>query len=165
MKTYKSLFPLFAVVCALMATLAFPKPVGAVDAQTTNEQFPVDFKVGNACSNDPGEIIQLNGTLHVNSTVVSAGNGGFHVTSHANWQGVEGTSLTTGDMYRFITRGKSSFNTNGEFPFTSTMTTHNNVVSQGTGAILVMQIIFKITVNANGEVTTQFAHQSAECKE
>ncbi len=165
MKIYKSLFPLFAVTCLLMATVAFPKPAGAVRAQTSNEQFPIDSKVGNVCSNDPNEIIQLSGTLHVNSTTVSDGNGGFHVTSHANWQGVEGTSLTTGDMYRFITRGKSSFNTNGELPFTSTMTTHNNVVSQGTGAILVMQIIFKITVNANGQVTTQFAHQSAECKE
>lgn len=165
MKIYKSLFPLFAVVCVLVATMAFPLRANAVNPVSTSEQFPIDFKVGNVCSNDPNEIIQLNGTLHVNSTSLSDGNGGFHITSHANWQGVEGTNLTTGDMYRFISRGKSSFNTNGELPFTSTMTTHNNMVSQSNGAILVMQILFKITVNANGEVTTQFAHQSAECKE
>ena len=165
MNIYKFLFPLFAVVSILVATLTFARPANAVNPVSTSEQFPVDFKVGNVCSSDPNEIIQLNGTLHVNSTAVADGQGGFHLTSHANWQGVEGTSLTTGDMYRFISRGKSSFNTNGELPFTSTMTTHNNMVSQGTGAILVMQILFKITVNANGEVTTQFAHQSAECKE
>lgn len=165
MKTYRPLYPRFAFACVLMATLVFPNIVSGVDAQTTNEQFPIDLKVGNVCSDDPNEIIHILGTLHVNSTAVSDGNGGFHVTSHANWQGVEGTNLTTGDMYRFITRGKSSFNTNGELPFTSTMTTHNTMVSQGTGAILVTQILFKITVNANGQVTTQFAHQSAECKE
>jgi hypothetical protein len=147
-----------------MATLALAQPAGALDAQSTNEQFPIDLRVGNVCSNDPNEIIQISGTLHVNSTTVSDGNGGFHVTSHANWQGVEGTNLTNGDMYRFISRGKSSFNTHGDLPFTSTMTTHNNMVSQGTGAILVMQILFKITVNANGQITTLFNHQLAECK-
>lgn len=163
MKIYKSLLPLFAL--ALMALLAFPNVAIAVDPQISNEQFPIDFKVVNICSGNFDEVIQLDGTLHVNSTAVASGNGGFHGTSHANWQGVEGTNLTTGEKYRFITRGMSAFNTNGEFPFTSTMTTHNNLVGQSTGAILVMQIIFKITVNANGEVTTQFAHQSAECKE
>ena len=164
MKIYKSLFSLFVLASVLMATLALAQPAGALDAQTTNEQFPIDLRVGNVCSNDPNEIIQISGTLHVNSTTISDGNGGFHVTSHANWQGVEGTNLTNGDMYRFISRGKSSFNTNGELPFTSTMTTHNNMVSQSTGAILVMQILFKITVNANGQITTLFNHQSAECK-
>jgi len=149
----------------LMATLAFPNAASAVDAVTSSEQFPIDYKVGNICSNDPNEIIQLNGTLHVNFTSVSDGNGGFHISSHANWQGVEGTNLTTGEMYRFISRGKSSFNAQGPFPWTSTMTTHNNMVGQSTGVILVMQILFKVTVNANGEVTTQFNHQSAECKD
>ena len=165
MKIYKSLYPLFAVALVFIILLAFPKPAVGVDAQSTSEQFPIDYKVGNVCSNDPNEIIQLSGTLHVNSTTVSDGHGGFHVTSHANWQGVEGTNLTTGEKYHFITRGKSSFNTNGELPFTSTMTTHNNLVGEGSGVILVMQIIFKITVNANGEITTLFNHQSAECKE
>ena len=90
MKIYKSLFPLFAVVSVLVATLTFPLPANAVNPLSTSEQFPIDFKVGNVCSNDPNEIIQLNGTLHVNSTSLSDGNGGFHITSHANWQGVEG---------------------------------------------------------------------------
>jgi hypothetical protein len=165
MKIYKSLFPLFVVAFVLIATLAFPNTASAVDPVTTSEQFPVDFRVVNVCSGNFDEVIQLDGTLHVNSTTVSDGKGGFHATSHANWQGVEGTNLTTGEKYRFITRGMVSFNAQGSFPFESTRTTHNNLVGQGTGLILITQIVFKTTVNANGEVTTQFAHQSAECKE
>jgi len=164
MKIYRSLFPLF-VVAAILTTLLFPSRVLGEDPQTSSEQFPINYRVGNICSDNPNEVIQLDGTLHVNSTVVADPQGGFHVTSHANWQGVEGTNLSTGEKYHFITRGKSTFNTNGELPFTSTMTTHNNLVGEGTGVILVMQILFKVTVNANGQVTTQFAHQSAECKE
>ena len=164
MKSYKSLFPLLAVA-AVLSTMLFPSRVHGDNPQPTSEQFPIDYRVGNVCSDNSNEIIQLDGTLHVNSTQVADANGGLHVTSHANWQGVEGTNLTTGEKYRFITRGKSTFNTNGELPFTSTMTTHNNLVGQSTGVILVMQIIFKVTVNANGEITTQFAHQSAECKQ
>ena len=164
MKIQKSLFPVLAVVSVLIATVVFPSPVDADTPQPTSEQFPIDYRVANVCG-DVNEIIQLDGTLHVNSNSVADPQGGFHVTSHANWQGVEGTNLTTGEKYRFITRGASTFNTNGELPFTSTMTTHNNLVGQDSGLILIMQIQFKITVNANGEVSTQFAHQSAECKD
>lgn len=165
MRTYKSIFPLFIVAALLVAAVALPARARADQPITTNEQFPIDYRVGNVCSDNPNEIIQLDGTLHVTSTQVSDPQGGLHLTSHANWQGVEGTNLTTGEKYRFITRGKIAFSTNGELPFTSTSTTHNNLVGQGSGAILVMQIVFKITVNANGEITTQLAHQSAECKE
>ena len=162
MKIYKSLFPLLSVA-ALMATLVFPGSAYGDNPQSFNEQFPIDYRVANVCG-DINEAIQLDGTLHVNSTSVSDPKGGFHGTSHANWQGVEGTNLVTGEKYRFISRGASTFSTNGEAPFTSIMTTHNNMVGDS-GVILVMQIQFKITVNANGEVTTQFAHQSAECKQ
>jgi len=164
MKTQKSVLSVLAVVSILIATVMFPLPVNADNPQTTSEQFPIDYRVANVCG-DINEIIQLDGTLHVNSTVVSDPHGGLHVTSHANWQGVEGTNLTTGEKYHFITRGASTFNTNGELPFTSTMTTHNNLVGDSSGLILITQIEFKVTVNANGEVTTQFAHQSAECKD
>ena len=164
MKIYKSLFPLLTVAAVLMITLAFPSRVYGDNPITTSEQFPINFRVANICSENVNEIIQLDGTLHVNSTQVTDPNGGLHLTSHANWQGVEGTNLTTGEKYRFITRGKITFSTNGELPFTSTSTTHNNLVGDG-GLILIMQIQFKITVNANGEVTTQFAHQSAECRQ
>jgi len=162
MKIYKSLFPLLSVA-ALMAMLVFPGSAYGDNPQSFNEQFPIDYRVANVCG-DINEAIQLDGTLHVNSTTVSDPRGGFHGTSHANWQGVEGTNLVTGEKYRFISRGASAFSTNGEAPFTSIMTTHNNMVGDS-GVILVMQIQFKITVNANGEVTTQFAHQSAECKQ
>jgi hypothetical protein len=163
MKIYKSVFPLIAVALVLTATLAFPGRVYGDNPQSFNEQFPINYRVANVCG-DINEPIQLDGTLHVNSTSVSDPQGGFHGTSHANWQGVEGTNLVTGEKYRFISRGASTFSTNGEAPFTSIMTTHNNMVGDS-GVILVMQIQFKITVNANGEVTTQFAHQSAECKQ
>jgi hypothetical protein len=33
------------------------------------------------------------------------------------------------------------------------------------GLILIMQVQFKITVNANGEISTLFNHQSAECRQ
>jgi hypothetical protein len=164
MKIYKSLFPMIAVVAAVIATLVFPGRVYGDNPQTFNEQFPIDYRVANVCG-DINEAIQLDGTLHVNSTSVADPKGGFHGTSHANWQGVEGTNLVTGEKYHFISRGASTFSTNGDLPFTSTMTTHNNLVGDSSGLILIMQIQFKITVNANGEVTTQFLHQSAECKQ
>ena len=164
MKTKQTVFPVLVVVSVLIAAIIFPLTVDADTPQTTSEQFPIDYRVANVCG-DINEIIQLDGTLHVNSTVVADPQGGFHVTSHANWQGVEGTNLTTGEKYHFITRGASTFNTNGSLPFTSTMNTHNNLVGEGSGLILITQNEFKVTVNANGEVTTQFAHQSAECKD
>lgn len=163
MKTSKSMFPMFIVAAVVIAALVFPGRAYGDNPQSFNEQFPINYRVANVCG-DINEVIQLDGTLHVNSTSVADPHGGFHVTSHANWQGVEGTNLTTGEKYHFITRGASTFNTNGELPFTSTLTTHNNLVGDG-GLILIMQIQFKITVNANGEISTLFNHQSAECKQ
>jgi len=164
MKTQKTVLSLMAVVSVLIAAVICASPVDADTPQPTSEQFPIDFRVANVCG-DINEIIQLEGTLHVNSNSVADPQGGFHITSHANWQGVEGTNLTTGEKYHFITRGASTFSTNGELPFTSTMTTHNNLVGQDSGLILITQNEFKITVNANGEISTLFAHQSAECKD
>jgi hypothetical protein len=165
MDTRKAVLPSLLAAAALIAALAFPSPARGDAPQTFNEQFPIDYKVMNVCSPDSDEVIQLSGTLHVHSTSVSDGNGGFHVTSHSNWQGVEGTGLTSGEKYRFISRGKSTFNTSGPLPFTSTSTTHNNMVGQATGVIMIVQNQFHITVNASGEVTSQFSHQSAECKD
>ena len=154
MRIYKSVFPLVAVVAVFTATVAFPSRVYGDIPQSYNEQFPINYRVANVCG-DINQAIQLDGTLHVNSTSVADPKGGFHGTSHANWQGVEGTNLVTGEKYRFISRGASTYSTNGESPFTSIMTTHNNMVGQDSGVILVMQIQYKITVNANGDVTTQ----------
>lgn len=108
-------------------------------------------RIGNACSaGGTEEIIQLSGTLHVASTSVEDGSGGYHVTSHANWQGVEGVNEATGEKFRVISAGKSTFDTKGGLPFTSTRTVHNNLVGQGFGGVMIMQNTYHITVNAGG---------------
>ena len=70
MKTKQTVFPVLVVVSVLIAAVIFPLSVDADTPQTTSEQFPIDYRVANVCG-DINEIIQLDGTLHVNSTVVA----------------------------------------------------------------------------------------------
>jgi hypothetical protein len=141
--------------------------VASVGAQattvTTNEQVPVVVFAFVPCANDgAGELVLLEGTLHVLTHVTIDDQGGLHVKQHFQPQGVSGTGLTTGDTYRGTGVTQTEFNAAAGFEQTSI----NNfrIVGQGPDNNFLVHSTFHVTVTPNGDVTSVVDNFSVECR-
>jgi hypothetical protein len=150
------------IVISVFALL-FDLSAQAGGSQIISQQSPIDYRVVVPCTKD-AEVVRLSGTLHVTFRAMPDANGGYHVTSHANWQRVTGVNEATGEIYHFIGGGNGSSNSNGELSFTSNMITTGAAVSSGDGIIFYVHNIYHVTMNAQGELSAQFMHQTADCK-
>jgi hypothetical protein len=139
--------PIIAVLLVALIT-AFSAPAAAsATTTTTNETIPVDTIISSDCFGE----LQLTGVVHTVSVVTVDDTGGTHVQFHEAFRYV-GTNLATGDVYRAtgLLRGGS---TSKEPLFTVTSVITEHFIS-ATGPDLLVDIIFHITVNANGSTTT-----------
>jgi hypothetical protein len=114
-----------------------------------------------------GESVLLTGNINQVIQVVPRGDesGIFHAVAHTNFQDVTGVGLATGDEYEI--RGSQNLITNiqpsgagGVDNAVGTM----NIVSKGSGENFVGHFIFRFTVNANGEITSELMDVVAECR-
>jgi len=117
-------------------------------ATTVNVTFHVPAQPTiNRCF--PGDIVTLNGAIHVVQPATADGAGGFHVTNSLNSQ-LTGTSITTGTGY------VNSENKNDEWyarpPFSDVHTTvyDYDLISKSGTANYVMHMQMHQTVTANG---------------
>lgn len=156
-----SLLSVCLVVISAFALL-FSLPAQAGGPQIISQQYPIDYRVAVLCTDNV--VVQLNGTLHVTFKSMQDASGGYHVTSHTNWQGVTGVNEETGEIYRFIGGGNGSSNSNSDLAFSSNTVTTGAAVSAGKGIIFYVHNIYHITVNGQGELPAQFMHQTADCK-
>jgi hypothetical protein len=141
------------VFATAMAALAGATSVHAqATSVTTNEQVPVTVFAFVPCANGgAGELVLLEGTLHVLTHVTIDDQGGLHVTQHFQPQGVSGTGVT-----------QSQFNATAGFEQTDI----NNfrVIGQGPDNNLLVHSTFHVTVTPNGDVTTVVDNFSVECR-
>ena len=142
-------------ICCLLS-LAAPLPATASQPTRLRFRFPIDRTV-NGCA----EEVAISGTvqeiLYFQETSDS-----FHFIDHINYQGVHGVGLTSGLRYQAINSVTFTHNiARGEsLTFTDTFM----VVAQGPAPNFVAKAVLHLTVNANGEVTSDLTLGRFECR-
>jgi hypothetical protein len=143
----------------LLAILGSARGVRAqATAVTTTESVPFDLTVLIPCV---PENVHLTGNLQiVNHTTVNA-DGGVHLVSHVNPQGLSGVGDVTGDKYQGSGLTQNVINASaGE---TLTFLNIMRFVGQGPGNDFTLQQQVHVTVNANGQTTTVVDNLRADC--
>jgi hypothetical protein len=155
----------------LFATLAIGLLTAApVRAQaqtfTDNVKEPIALAVFVECANGgAGELVELTGTLHVLFHVTVDAQGGVHVKSHFQPQGIRGVGSTTGDKYQATGVTQDHFNAGSDgLPVTFTFINNFRIIGKGPGNNFLVHETFHVTINANGQVTAEVDNFRAECK-
>jgi hypothetical protein len=132
---------------------------------TTNLQIPTTLVVSVSCANGgAGELIQVEGDLHVifHTTISSSGN--FHSKSHFQPMGISGYGLTTGDSYQATGVTQDEFSSNAPFPIEETFINNFRMIGQGPGNNFSVHETLHITYNANGDITAFQDNLNVDCK-
>jgi hypothetical protein len=145
-----------ALAAGLLTLTLLGKPAQA-QAETVTDTFrdAFTFETGGRFDNGGcSEIVFIEGTLHTVSHTTIHANGDFHTKFLFNLKG-QGEGLSSGDKY--VYNLTSGFNVNATGPFTRTSTRTFKITQQGSATAtddLQGKVLFHVTVNANGEVTT-----------
>jgi len=132
---------------------------------TTSVRIPLPqpFQVFVPCAaGGAGELVDLDGTLHVLLHTTLDGSGGFHAKTHFQPQGVVGIGLTTGDIYQGT--GATQNHLNGTVGEESTFVDNFRLIGHGPGDNLLMHQTLHATVNANGVATALVSNFRVECR-
>lgn len=109
--------------------------------------------------------MQASGDVHIVAQVLAKPDGSFHVKQHVNFQDFEGVGLTTGNDYRVPNSFNSVSNFDTDATGSANEVTSFHLISEGPGnqPNLTVQAVFHLTVNSNGEATSQFEKLRAVC--
>jgi len=131
----------------------------AKDNYKWEEKFDiVDMPVWNECT---GEWITFNGTWHVSDHAVEDSSGGLHLKMHDNYHlvGVGDSSGTEYVASRIWNYQINDF----DLPYEFTEIIKLSLISKGKETNSIFQMRVHITLNANGEVTADFAEEKIIC--
>jgi hypothetical protein len=151
--------------CSDSGQLLAPPTEARVDAAVTtvtNERLPFSQTTFVPCANEGlGEDVLLEGSIHEVTRSTETGSGNISFTIHLNPQGISGTGLTTGDTYQ----GMGAFTLRGTLApgETFTVTDVFQVIGPGPDNNFSAHTTFHVTVNANGELTSEVNNFSVEC--
>jgi hypothetical protein len=112
-----------------------------------------------------GELVDASGNVHIVSQLFARSDGSFHVNQHVNFQDFKGVGETTGDTYIVTSNFNSLSNIDIEGTGSATQVTSFHLVSVGPQSTpnLTVQAVFHLTVNSNGQITSQFESFRAVC--
>lgn len=147
-----------ASVVVLSAALTFASGAGAT---TQNVKIPAEEFPANLCN---GDQLQLQGTLHLvqqGEPVEDAPR--QHVSGHLNSQQLTGIGVPSGQLYNVNFVTSNVFNARVDGANVTTIEEMMNVVSLGSGENFQIQTVLHVTINANGETTTQFQNFHVHC--
>jgi len=148
------------MICgSILATLMFlfslsisSGSVSALGAAST--EMPIHFIRSADCS---GEDVEISGTIHmVNKTLVDGS-----VIGQFNYQDVTGVGLTSGITYRVS--AVDQVRLAAPFPSSISSVQSFHLISNGSSSNLIVQVLYHVTVNANGEVTASIDSLSMQC--
>jgi hypothetical protein len=150
--------------CALTLWLEETKPAqAAAQTFTDNVSFPIDLIESIPCANGgAGEDVHLTGEIHSLFHITIDNQGGVHVKTHSNPQGVRGVGLTTGDKYQGT--GVTQDHFNGKVGQTFTFINNFRIIGQGPNNNVLLHQNVHFTVSAKGDVTASVDNFSAECR-
>lgn len=126
----------------------------AAEGGATSTAMPLYAIRSNECN---GEQVELRGVIHLLSQSLQDGS----VLGHFNYQGVTGIGLSTGIQYRAAAVDQVRL----EAPFPSSIQSvrHFRLIAQGAGDDVLVDAIFHVTVNDNGEVTAEIEELTTRC--
>jgi hypothetical protein len=153
---------LIASAAALAALCVVPPAHAEV---VVNDRIDISFPVFVPCANGgAGEIVNLNGPLHVVVSFTINGNQ-IRGMNHYQPQGISGIGQSTGDTYRAVGETTDHFNQwfqNGRFAFT--FVNNFRIIGQGRGNNFLVHENVHLTITANGDVGTAHDNFGVECK-
>jgi hypothetical protein len=109
-----------------------------------------------------GEDVFVSGDIHIVFHVTLDGSGGAHVVEVHNPEGVSGTGLTTGALYRGV-GGTLLDASNVRVGEEHTSVRNMMLIGQGPGNNLILHADFHVTVLADGTVTAFHDNLSMTC--
>jgi hypothetical protein len=107
-----------------------------------------------------GEEVETSGTAHM--VIHLAHDGITYGVTHANYQGLSGTGLTSGDKYRAVS-AETDVTPTAKFNVV-TITEVIQFIGQGPNNNFRIYFLFHFTVNANGEGTASLNRFRVECQ-
>lgn len=151
------------LIAALSTAFSFAGAPAFAQAttMTTNEEIPITGTVPNSCN---GDQVTFQGTLHVVNTLVTDASGGYHLRTHVNYQDVSGVGVPSGLNYRVVTTNNETVNDSDTAQFETTVIQTFRAISQTSAPNLFVQVVLHVTVNANGQTTSEVTEFRAECR-
>jgi hypothetical protein len=145
------LWALGGLAICLVCLSLLSQPVWAATSTT----IPLNAIRSNDCTD---EQVQLSGTIHLVSQTQRDGS----IVGHFNYQGVSGVGLTSGTEYR----GSTVDNLRLSEPFPSDINSVSSfhLIGRGTEENLLVNVLFHITVDANGNVTASIDEVDIQCR-
>jgi hypothetical protein len=149
-----------------LLTLALPaSPAQAQPDQMFNERLPFAFTTVHSCTN---EEVSIEGTQHLIFFTNEDANGGFHFKGHNNLQATGVSASGAKYVIRESLNNHNNFNEFSESASNFTMTDSFHMIRQGPATAtedeIVVKVVFHVTVNANGEVTSVVDQFEAVCQ-
>jgi len=143
----------------VMFGLGLPTPTRA--EVIINAQVPFAMAVLIPCV--PEDVV-LTGELHILITQQEDSNGGLHVKTHFQPQGISGEGAVTGAKYQGTGVTQEHFNIHPGPQIEDTFVDNFRIIGQGPGNNLLVHTTIHVTVNADGVVTANVSNDSAECR-
>ncbi len=153
-----------AALCALLFAVfagAGTEAFGQATTTTTNEDIPFTGSAFNPCN---GDQVTFSGTLHVVNTMTTDASGGTHLKTHSNYQDVTGTGAPSGVTYQVRTVSNEVVNDNDGPQSTATVISTMKLIAQGPTLNFFLRTVLHVTVNANGQTTSDVQEISFECR-
>jgi hypothetical protein len=116
--------------------------------------MPIDFIRSADCT---GEDVQVSGTIHLVNQTQADGS----VVGHFNYQNVGGLGLTSGTIYQIS--AVDQVRLSAPFPSSIHSVQSFHLISRGSDSNLLVQVLYHITVDANGEVTASIDAFDMQC--
>jgi hypothetical protein len=158
-KNRKRLISVCLAAALVMFGLGLPTPTRA--EVLTNTSIPFATAVLIQCV---PEVVVLTGELHILIAQEVDGNGGIHVKTHFQPQGISGVGTVTGAKYQGTGVTQEHFNDHSSPAFEDTFVNNFRIIGQGPGNNFLVHTTFHVTVNADGVVTANVLNSSIECK-
>jgi hypothetical protein len=141
------------------AAVAAP-PALAANVVNVTIHTPADVQTS-PCS--PGDIVNLNGDLHIVITTTANGRNRYQVKSHLNAH-LSGVSITTGTRYVSNESQNDQWSAGPSFPAVHLDTYAIVLVSQGGTPNYVLQVTVRQTIDATGAVVVTTEQWSMSCR-
>lgn len=151
---------LFAILFAAFAG-AGTEAFGQATTTTTNEDIPFTSSAFNPCN---GDQVTFSGTMHVVNTMTTDADGGTHLKTHSNYQDVTGTGTPSGVTYQVRTVSNEVVNDNDGPQSTATVISTMKLIAHGPTLNYFLRTVLHVTVNANGQTTSEFQEVGFECR-
>ena len=154
-KVKKTLRFILSVLGAFTLLLSLFRPSASAAAlSATSDQLPLYFLRSADCTD---EVIEISGSIHMVSQTQADGS----LIGHFNYQNVTGLGLTSGNAYRASAVDHARLQ--APFPSSITSVRSFHLISRGGESNLLVQVLYHITVNANGEVTAAIDDLNTQC--